>query len=368
MKAKILLFKPYTMLEGAGNKIWFFKIIPELTKLGYSFIIVDTDLGPRNIPLSELNIFCKKYNVKYVTLRTYPFVHLLRIKSFLYLLTLIREVDLIYYVTAEALFDPYFFLISLARRVIGGWHAPFYFDNSLHNLYQKMFKPFFCKFFMAHHVVAPSQAKLLVSYGLKNVQFIPHGVQIEKFKPTKNKWNKKVFTILFVGRFEKQKGFDILVDAMRMFLNENKKNLVSILLVGGGSLKKLAQFRDKRITVAGFIKDPAKLFAKAHVFLLPSRQEPWGHVVLEAMSSSALVVTSQTEGPKYIIGNSHSAWFLKELNAENIVILLEKAYTMFQKDRKKFIKVAKEARKVIKQKYDFTTHIKKMDLFFRNNL
>lgn len=365
---KVLLFKPYTMLEGAGNKIWFFKIIPELRKLGYEFIIVDTDIGPKNLKLKEILDFCKKNNVQYETLRCFPKVNFLTPNSFSKLLELSKNVDLIYYVTAEAFFDPYFFLISLKKPVIGGWHAPFYFDNRIHNIYQKLFKPFFCKKFTANHVVAPSQVKILKKNGLKNIQFIAHGVQLEKFKPLVSKWNSKTFNVLFVGRFEKQKGFDVLIEGLKLFLNKIKDKNIEINLIGDGSLSSLIDIKDKRVNILGFQKDPSFFFAKSHVFILPSRQEPWGHVVLEAMASGDLLIASKTEGPLYIAGKNKAGWFLDKLSDKDIAKKLYTAYNLFNKERNNFKKIGEQSRKRIKEEFSFEKHIENMNTFFNRSI
>lgn len=102
---------------------------------------------------------------------------------------------------------------------------------------------------------------------------------------------------IFVGRFIRVKGVDLLLEAMRELDDSERPFLV---LVGDGveraALEEIA--RDLPVSFAGFqqIEDLPALYAAADYFVLPSRREPWGVVVNEAMACGLPVVLSDQVG------------------------------------------------------------------------
>ena len=160
-----------------------------------------------------------------------------------------------------------------------------------------------------------SQKKHLVKHGVKEEKIIKANmtVDIEKIisyissiknkkiniikSQLKLKTNSKI--ILFVGRLEINKGIDILLKSF-LDLNKEIKDLI-LLIVGDGSLKiELSREFDKykNIIFTGRLSDDSllDLYSIAYLFVLPSRFEPWGLVINEAMASSLPVITSSNVG------------------------------------------------------------------------
>jgi glycosyltransferase involved in cell wall biosynthesis len=105
---------------------------------------------------------------------------------------------------------------------------------------------------------------------------------------------------LYVGRLEPQKGLQELIGAFRRF-SAQEKTLVQLLLVGDGSLRELiaeASNREAHIRYAGRLFGEALMdvYGLADVFVLPSRFEPWGLVVNEAMAAGLPVIASDRVG------------------------------------------------------------------------
>jgi UDP-glucose:(heptosyl)LPS alpha-1,3-glucosyltransferase len=95
-----------------------------------------------------------------------------------------------------------------------------------------------------------------------------------------------------------RKGFDIL---LRLWRDRPPRDAV-LVLVGGD--ERLAQFRREaanaplagRVTVTGPRADVEGILAAADVVCVPSRQEAFGNVVLEACAAGVPVVTSRRAG------------------------------------------------------------------------
>jgi glycosyltransferase involved in cell wall biosynthesis len=135
--------------------------------------------------------------------------------------------------------------------------------------------------------------------------------------------------VLFVGRLVREKGIEVLIDAMPEVLSAHPE--AKLVVAGGGPRDHLAA-RAKRcglgqkVAFAGFVSDElADLYAVADVAVFPSLYEPFGIVVLEAMAAGVPVVTSDIGGFKEVVrhgatglqtwaSNSRSlAWGIKQV-------------------------------------------------------
>ncbi|GAA4224140.1 hypothetical protein GCM10022290_26820 [Sagittula marina] len=98
-----------------------------------------------------------------------------------------------------------------------------------------------------------------------------------------------------VGRFDQQKGFDILIQAFRAVDDPH----LTLTLFGEGEerghLEHLAD-GDARIRFAGFAANPAEAYGSCDVILMPSRWEPYGLVAIEANVAGRVVVMSAVDG------------------------------------------------------------------------
>ncbi|HEY2734777.1 MAG TPA: glycosyltransferase, partial [Polyangiales bacterium] len=111
--------------------------------------------------------------------------------------------------------------------------------------------------------------------------------------------------IVGVGRLERQKGFDVL---LRAFAASPARHTHRLVLIGEGSeddaLRALAKQLGiaSRLIMAGWLDNPWAVMRRAELFVLPSRWEGFGNVVIEAMASGVPVVVSDCSyGPKEIV-------------------------------------------------------------------
>jgi phosphatidyl-myo-inositol alpha-mannosyltransferase len=126
-----------------------------------------------------------------------------------------------------------------------------------------------------------------------NIKYIACGVELSVFKPLKKRQplnGPGTQTIVYIGRIEKRKGVDYLIDAFAELLKELPK---AHLIVAGSGLrvKKLRQYVEtegiKNITFPGYVTDEQKLhlLQNADLACFPSTYgEGFGIVLLEAMA------------------------------------------------------------------------------------
>jgi glycosyltransferase involved in cell wall biosynthesis len=107
--------------------------------------------------------------------------------------------------------------------------------------------------------------------------------------------------ILFASKLQTRKHADHLVEAYRALLATTSGPAPYLVIVGDGEERANleAQCRDLTgVRFAGFQNQSAlpRFFALASVFVLPSRHEPWGLIVNEAMAASCPVIVSTDVG------------------------------------------------------------------------
>lgn len=122
--------------------------------------------------------------------------------------------------------------------------------------------------------------------------------------------------VLFVGTGFRRKGLDTLLDAFAR-LARGQADL-RLLVVGrdgrAGSYR--ARARDlgvaDRVVFAGRQPVDAALYGAADVVALPTRYEPFGNVVLEALASGRPAVVSRAAGASEVLDEAFPSWILPD--------------------------------------------------------
>lgn len=125
--------------------------------------------------------------------------------------------------------------------------------------------------------------------------------------------------IIAVGRLEKQKGFEILLNA---FARDIAPTGVQIVILGEGThrpaLEKLAielQISNQ-VHLPRFVENPWSYIARAELFVLPSLWEGFGHVVIEAMACRVPVIVTDCDfGPSEIVQHEETGLVVPSGNA-----------------------------------------------------
>jgi glycosyltransferase involved in cell wall biosynthesis len=102
--------------------------------------------------------------------------------------------------------------------------------------------------------------------------------------------------ILFVGHAFERKG---LADAVAALAQS--KTGAHLVVVGGGDAAEYRREADalgvgSRVHFAGAVDSPEDYYAAADLLLLPTRSDPWGIPVIEAMAAGVPVVTTEAAG------------------------------------------------------------------------
>ena len=154
--------------------------------------------------------------------------------------------------------------------------------------------------------VGTEAARYLEHYGLpaERIRIVPNTIDVREYGRKADDARRNAAEIraarglpdrfvLFAGRLVEDKGILDLVAAWRMLAPSG----VSLLVAGEGLLSaELA--REPGLVTLGFVQpdDLIELYALAEWTVLPSRREPWGVVVNEALASGCPVIVSDRVG------------------------------------------------------------------------
>lgn len=134
------------------------------------------------------------------------------------------------------------------------------------------------------------------------------------------------FTFLFVGKGFRKKGLDVLFQACRLLLLSGKQFRLNIAGLKGrpqDSIRKKLLGLGSQVQYLGFQKDMGKVYAEADALILPSRVEPFGMVVLQAMQWGMPAIVSRRCGVSEIITHGQNGLVLEDhLNAKELANLM----------------------------------------------
>lgn len=151
--------------------------------------------------------------------------------------------------------------------------------------------------------------------------------------PEEKNYPPKRNELLFVGRFSKQKGINMLLDMWRQ-LSPNYPDWV-LKLVGGGELElSIIQYIEKNklknVQLEGFNTDTSMYYQNASILCLTSVFEGWGLVLTEAMSRGCIPVAFQSfKSVTDIIDDKENGFlippFMQESFIEKLKYLMDNA-------------------------------------------
>jgi len=126
--------------------------------------------------------------------------------------------------------------------------------------------------------------------------FQTHPISRKKFDTPEN-----VELILALGRFHKNKGFDVLLKSLALLPD-------CFLWLGGTGiieqeLKRQAHELgvENRVRFLGWLENTAPFFAASDIFVCSSRHEPFGNILIEAWLHKIPLVAAASEGPSQLI-------------------------------------------------------------------
>ena len=153
------------------------------------------------------------------------------------------------------------------------------------------------------------QARYLLDEGIDpaRVSRIPNFTAMPLADDARRLDGSEPIRLVAIGRFVHKKGFDLLLDA---FSDLSKASNLHLTIIGDGELR--TELRDmaaaldigSKVSFPGWSDDIRQELDNADLFVLPSRDEPFGIVCLEAMARGVPIVATRTQGPIEIFDDS----------------------------------------------------------------
>jgi len=213
-------------------------------------------------------------------------------------------------------------------------------------------------------VTTKNHIKLLKKLGfLKNkIYVVPCGIKFASFNSDIKKKDPNL--LLSVGRFDWNKGQDILLKAMK---NVIKKRPKTKLIIAGhitdlNAFKKILNLKKElrisnEVTILPDIsrKKLLKLYKKASIFIMPSIIDDFGIVNLEAMAAGLPVIANDVGGISCVVKNKKTGLLVKVGNQD----MLANSILFLLKNKRLREKLAKSAVEHAKQ-FDWNKVSKKM--------
>ena len=157
---------------------------------------------------------------------------------------------------------------------------------------------------------------------------------------------KKQF--LAAGRFNHQKGFDLLIDSFYEFSKKN--NDWNLLIVGEGEerskiLEQINKYKlNDRISVEPFTDNIKQSFLDSSVLLLSSRWEGMPMIVLESLEMGVPIISYDITAVEALIDNKKEGLIVEKFDAEKFAVAMHKISESYEMRCKLSINAIKKAK------------------------
>ncbi len=244
--------------------------------------------------------------------------------------------------------------------------------------YKTFFKilEYFCFKIIA---ISKSVKSELVVYGIDSnkIEIIYNGVDLDKFIPRNSRQevleefqlNTKIFLLGTVGQLSERKGHIELLKATQKVLKLYPK---LVLFIVGDTLGENKKYKERIIDLAkelgilenmiltGYRPDVPRIMGALDVFILSSRQEPFGLVVIEAMAMNKAVVATAVGGVPEIVEDGVSGILVPPGDPDK----LAKAIIELLENEKKREQMGQIGRRIVEEKFDLFDNIRKIEKIY----
>jgi len=222
---------------------------------------------------------------------------------------------------------------GIISRVFGG--KSYYWNCAMNWLFKQRTLPglgYKLSLKLSHYLVTGSKIMkqgYSEHYNLspQKIKIMPNWINLGRFKPAKLKTqNSKLKTLLFVHWLSKRKGADMIVPIIKHLILDFRSSIpaLKLMVVGDGPYKEklLEEIKenkmDKFIKVLGKVpnKEIIKYYAMANILIMPSMEEGFPRVLLEAMAMGVPYVASDVGAVREISPPTAQRFLVKPVDAE----------------------------------------------------
>lgn len=140
------------------------------------------------------------------------------------------------------------------------------------------------------------------------IKIVPNWINLSRFENRKSRVKKDRKTVLFAHKLVPRKGADLLPEIITRV--SKKVPDVEFVILGPGDKKSLKLGDKAKLVGAVPNKQIAQYFARADVFIMPSRQEGFPRVLLEAMACGVPFVATDVGGTRDILSEEQKKYLV----------------------------------------------------------
>jgi len=185
-----------------------------------------------------------------------------------------------------------------------------------------------------HYYHLPEERVNVIYNGVNTTDFTPEN-RSKYFNEIRDRHNisKEEIVLVFAGNPFVRKGLKYTIESLPHLKTKNYK----LLIIGGDDPNKQPYVEiihdlglDDKVIWLGITPEIKKYFAASDIFVLPTRYEPFGIVIAEAMASGLPVVTSKLAGAAELINDGNDG--LHIIDPTDSVEIAEKLNYLIQSD------------------------------------
>ncbi|MBU1110443.1 glycosyltransferase family 4 protein [Patescibacteria group bacterium] len=206
--------------------------------------------------------------------------------------------------------------------------------------------------------------RFLVEGGVSasKIQVVYNGIDLTRFKPRCAESNSTASILTAIGQIYPRKGFEYLIEALPEITKEfprlrlrivgqdptaSQVNLIQLRVIA----KQLGVFEN--IDWLGYRRDVPDILADTNIFVLPSLEEPFGRVLIEAMAMKVPIVATRVGGIPEIVEDGKTGFLVPPRNsqqlASNIIKLLRNSDLARQ--------MGEKGRRKVEEKFSLRKHV-----------
>jgi glycosyltransferase involved in cell wall biosynthesis len=170
--------------------------------------------------------------------------------------------------------------------------------------------------------------------------------------------DKQKIVIGTIGRLDRTKGFDLVIKALKKLEKISDKNFV-LKIAGAGYFEPVLRDLvkelklEEKVEFLGWITNKKEFFDSIDIFCIPSKNEPFGIVILEAMKFAKPIISTDADGPKEILVNEKDALIVALNPSENVEERISDAVIHMTNEPELMNEMVQSASKKLRDKYSY---------------
>ncbi|NHN58554.1 MULTISPECIES: glycosyltransferase family 4 protein [Halorussus] len=155
-------------------------------------------------------------------------------------------------------------------------------------------------------------------------QVMPIETLPDSYESDKN--NDDGLTVLYLGYLNNRKGVEYLLNAWGRLKRNNDSPAIAqatLMIAGSGPIEESLHVQAENIPDVSFLgyvsgNEKARCYKQADLFVLPTKHDPWGLVVNEAMHFGLPIIVTEAAGSKHLIQKENNGIIIEPRNSSDL--------------------------------------------------